>query len=102
MLNLHKEKVIGDRSKKRINVKKILDLDELIKRPYSKVTIELENNLKINKLKKILSLSGETEIKIVIKEKNRKVHYLLQNLRKFDFKHLKTLKSKEYVSKITV
>ncbi len=102
VLNLHKEKVIGDSSKKRINVKKILDLDELIKRPYSKVTIELENNFKIDELKKILSLSGETEIKIVIKEKNRKVHYLLQNLRKFDLKHLKTLKSKEYVSKITV
>ena len=41
--------------KKRINVKKILSLDEVINKPYSKVTIELKENFKINEIKEILS-----------------------------------------------
>ena len=34
--------------------------------------------------------------------KKRRVHFNLQNARKFDFNHLKALKTKEYVKKITV
>ena len=41
-----------ENSKKRINVKKILSLDEIINKPYSKVTIELKKILKSTKLKK--------------------------------------------------
>jgi hypothetical protein len=39
---------------------------------------------------------------LIINNKNKKIHYSLQNERKFDFNQLKTMKSKEYVKKITV
>ena len=45
------------------------------------------------KSKKILSLDGDTEINLLIKFKNKKAIYSLQNNRKFDLSHLKALKS---------
>ena len=49
-----------------------------------------------------LSKDGETKVQLVIKDKNKIAHYSLQNTRKFDLNHLKALKAKDYVEKITV
>ena len=92
----------NDENKKRINVRKILSLDEVINKPYSKVIIELKENFRINEIKEILSSNGETEIKLIINYKNRKAYYSLENNRKFDFELLKALKAKDFVEKITV
>ena len=102
VLTLQKDKINTDASKKRINVKKILSLEDVINKPYSKVTIELKNNYNLSEISELLSTNGETEINLVIREQNKQAHYSLQNNRKFDLKHLKALKAKEYVEKITV
>ena len=102
VLTLQKDKVTSENIKKRINVKKIVSIEELLNEPYSKVTIELADNLKINEIKEILSSGGKTAIKLVINNKNKKASYSLENTRKFDLEHLKALKSKNYVIKITV
>ena len=102
VLTLQKDKIQGDNSKKRINVKKILNLDDVIKKPYAKVTIELKNNYNLDEIKELLSNKGETEINLVIRDKNKQAFYLLQETRKFDLNQLKALKAKEYVEKITV
>ncbi len=102
VLTLQKDKFIHESSQRRINVRKILSLDDIINKPYSKVTIELNENYDINELKKLLKNKGQTEISFIIHNKNKKVYYNLQNSRKFDFNHLKAIKSKEYVKKITV
>ena len=39
---------------------------------------------------------------VIVNNDNQRIHYNLQNARKFDFNQLKALKSKEYVKKITV
>ena len=101
VLTVQKDKV-ADNSPKRINVKKILSLDEVLNKPYSNVTIELTENYKINELKEILSKHGETKISLIVKINNKKAHYSFQKNRKFDLNHLKVLKAKEYVTKITV
>jgi len=101
VLTVQKDKAT-ENSPRRVNVKKILSLDEVLNKPYSKVTIELSENYKLNELKEILSKHGETEISLVVKIKNKKAHYSFQKNRKFDFNHLKVLKAKEYVTKITV
>jgi hypothetical protein len=49
-----------------------------------------------------LSIDGDTEINFIIKDNNKAAYYSLQNNRKFDLNHLKALKAKEYVAKITV
>ena len=102
VLTLQKDISSVDKTKKRVNVRKILNLDDLMNKPYSKVTIELKTNYNINEIKDLLSAEGETTINFVIKNKTKKAHYSLQTNRKFDLNHLKTLKAKDYVEKITV
>ena len=101
IITLQKERNSRDSLKRRINVK-ILSLNEVLRKPYSKVTIELQENYNINEIKEMLSKSGETTINIIIKNKNQKAEYSLQKNRKFDLNHLKALKAKKYVAKITV
>ena len=102
ILTLQKDKITGDPAKKRINVKKILNLQDVISKPYSKVTIELKDNSNIDEIKELLSNKGETEINLIVKVKNKLATYSLQENRKFDLNHLKALKAKKYVEKITV
>ena len=102
VLTLQKDRVNSDTEKRRINVKKILSIGDLINEPYSKVTIELKENFQADDIKEILSTRGNTVINLIINKKNQKAHYSLQNNRKFDLNHFKKLKAKEYVLKITV
>jgi DNA polymerase-3 subunit alpha len=102
VLTLQKDKITGADTKKRINVRKILSLEDVINKPYSKVTIELKDNYNLDEIKQLLSIKGETTINLVIKDKNKQACYSLQENRKFDFNHLKVLKAKKYVEKITV
>jgi DNA polymerase-3 subunit alpha len=102
VLTLQKDRITGDITKKRINVRKILSLDEVINKPYSKVTIQLKENYNLSEISELLSDNGETEINLIINDNNEQVYYSLQNNRKFDLEHLKALKAKEYVEKITV
>ena len=102
IITLQKDKTLNENFKKRLNVKKIVSLDQILNKPYSKVTIELKENFKLNEIKDILSKNGDTKINIIIRDRNRKANYLLQNNRKFDLSHFKALKAKDYVAKITV
>ncbi len=102
VLTLQKEKISGETVKKRVNIKKIINLDDVINKPYSKVTIELKNDYDLNEIKELLSNRGETEINFLIKDKNKQAIFSLQENRKFDLNHLKALKAKKYVQKITV
>ena len=53
---MQKDKVINSEVKKRVNVKKILPLEDVINKPYSKVIIEIKEDSEINEIKEILSL----------------------------------------------
>ena len=77
-------------------------IDDIINKPYSKVTIELNEHCNLEEIKKLLKDKGETYISLIINNKNKKIYYNLKNSRKFDFNHLKMMKTKEYVKKITV
>ena len=102
VLTLQKDKSITDVTKKRINLRKILSLDDMINKPYSKVTIELKENYNMEEIKQLLDKDGQTKISLIINNKNQRIHFNLQNARKFDFNALKAIKNKEYVKKISV
>ena len=91
----------GENSQKRVNVKKIVSLDEIINKSYDTISIELNNNYDLNELKNYLKDKGNTKIKIIIPYNNKKIILSLENDRKFDFKLFNTIKSKEYVRKIS-
>ncbi len=101
VLTLQKDKITAENTRKRINVRKISSLEILINEPFSNVTIELKENFKINEIQEILAKNGNTKINLLINDKKQKAHYILQNNRKFNIKHLKALKAKEYVVKIS-
>ena len=102
VLTLQKDKLLPDRSKRRVNIRKILSLNDIINKPYSKVTIELKDNYNIEELKKLLTTKGHTQINLIFNKSNQRIHYNLLNSRKFDINQLKVLKNKDYVKKITV
>ena len=57
------------------------------------------------KLADIETVYDETKLhntELIVKLQNKVAKYSLQNNRKFDFNHLKALKAKKYVAKITV
>ena len=91
----------GENSQKRVNVKKIVSLDEIINRSYDNISIELNDNYDLNELKNFLKDKGNTKIKIIVPYNNKKIILSLENDRKFDFKLFNTIKSKEYVRKIS-
>ena len=102
VLTLQKDKISGDKTKKRVNVKKILNLNDVINNPYSKVTIELKDDFNLEEIKRLLSIKGETKVNLIVKYKKKYACYSLLENRKFDLNHHKALKAKKYVEKITV
>ncbi len=78
---------------KRINVKKIASLKNLLNKPISNVEIFIDNQKSIEMIEKILSKSGNTEVKIKIKDEKNKYIFNLKNKRFVDRKHLNLLKN---------
>ena len=101
ILTLQKDTNSTSSLKRRVNIKKIINLADVLRRPFNKVVIELKDNYELEEIKNILSSKGETAIDLVINTSNKKAFFSLQNNRKFDLNHLKALKAKKYVSKIT-
>tara|TARA_B100000963_G_scaffold214360_2_gene186954 strand:+ start:33 stop:3449 length:3417 start_codon:yes stop_codon:yes gene_type:complete len=101
ILTLQKENNKNDNSLSRINLKNIVSLNELVENSYKNISIELLKNYDLHDLKKSLSEKGETKIKIIIRENNKKIVFDLENTRKFDYSLYNKVKNKEYVKKIT-
>ena len=91
----------GENLQIRVNVKKIVSLDEIINRSYDNISIELNDNYDLAELKNFLKDKGNTKIQIIVPYNNKKIILSLENDRKFDFKLFNTIKSKEYVRKIS-
>ena len=63
--------------------------------------IEIDEKLDLNELKKLLQEKGETEIQLILRQKDTKFTIKLENPRKFDLKLFNEVKNREYVKKIT-
>ena len=101
VLTLIKDKQVGENLQRRINVRKIVDLSEMINKPYEKVSIELDKDTNLSELKETLRQEGETEVEIIVRNKNKKLYFKLERPRKFDLSIFNRIKSKQYVKKIS-
>ena len=70
VMTLQKDKITDSVEKKGLIYGKY-SLDEVINKPYSNVTIELNENFKIEEVKEILSKKGGTIINLVINQKKQ-------------------------------
>ena len=73
----------------------------MINKQYERVTIELKQNFNLKEIQQLFSSKGETQINLIIKVEEKIASYLLKNNRKFNLNHLKALKAKDYVEKIS-
>ena len=80
---------------KKINVKKITSMDEVVNKPIKEITFKIDNFSKLDYLKKILSQHGNTEVFINIKDKDKELILKLQQNRNIDRKTINALKNNE-------
>ena len=101
ILTLHKEKNTDENSLMRINIRKIVDLSDLVNKTYQSVSIELNNREKLKELNELLKNNGETKINVILRDSNKNYSFELEKTRKFDFNLFSLIKNKEYVGKIS-
>ena len=86
-----------NKTQKKINVKKMISLKELTNKPIKKITFKFFNKEDFNKLNKLSTIGGETDVKIQLSE-NDKIHtFQLKSKRKVNNQLLNTLNLNENV-----
>ncbi|MDB9761133.1 DNA polymerase III subunit alpha, partial [Pelagibacteraceae bacterium] len=101
ILTLHKDKSSDENSLTRVNIRKIVDLSDLVNKTYETVSIELNNREKLQELNDLLKNDGKTKINVILKNNNKNYSFELEKTRKFDFSLFSLIKNKEYVNKIS-
>ena len=101
ILTLQKDSFNQDNISRRINIKKLISLNDFTKKEYDKVTIELKNQSNLDDLQNLLKEDGNTKIEIKIRKTSKVYTFALKNLRKFNVGTFNHIKDKEYVEKIS-
>jgi len=102
VLTVIKDKENQDNRFRRINVRKIVSLDQATKLNYNDVEIEVHNTEDLEKLYEVIKDKGTSRIKISIENKNKNYLFELKEKRKFDYETLKYLNKERYIKKIRV
>ena len=76
-------------------------INDFINKSYNNVTIEINGKSNMEDLKNLLNDIGETKVQIKVKRNSKIYIFSLKNPRKFNFNIFNTLKSKEYIKKIS-
>jgi DNA polymerase-3 subunit alpha len=100
ILTLHKEKNTSENNISRVNIRKIVDLSDLVNKTYENVSIELKSKENLKELNELLKDNGKTKISVILKDNNKNYSFELEKTRKFDFNLFGLIKNKEYVKKI--
>ncbi len=101
VLTLQKEKGNTENNLKRVNIRKIVDLNELVNKTYEHVSIELTDKEKLEELNDLLKKDGDTKVNVILRDSSKNYLFELKKTRKFDFNLFSLIKNKEYVKKIS-
>ena len=80
---------------KRINVKKISSLKDLLNKPLNEVKFNIKSINELEEISKYLDKKGKTLIKINLIDKNNNLNFELENKRNIDRKTLNLIRNKE-------
>ena len=83
------------KTQKKINVKKIISLQEVINKPIDLIKLKFNDLSELEKIKDLKKDKGKTIIKFELQDKQNKLIFDLKDKRKIDFKQLNLLKIKE-------
>ena len=87
---------------RRINVRRIVNLEQITKQNYSNVHIEINGPDNLEKLYEVIKEKGNSKIKITINQKSNNYLFELRDKRKFDYETLKYLNKEQYIKRISV
>jgi len=102
LLTVIKDKENQENRFRRINVRKIVNLKEIIKLDYDDVYIEIDEFDNLRKLYGAIKEKGNSKIKISINKVGKNYLFELKDKRKFDYETLKHLNKEHYIKKIRV
>ena len=97
MLTLIKNFIDENKIQKRINVKKIVSLKELINQTYKNIVFKFRNLNELNILNKLSTEKGETDVVIHLDKADERLILKLKNKRKIDNKLINSLNLVENV-----
>ena len=80
-----------NKNKKRINIKKIISLKEVINKPMEEIKIKVNNIDELNKFKSLSKNDGNTKILVQIEENEKIYSFQLNDKRKIDHKLINSL-----------
>ena len=78
---------------KRINVRKIVNLKDLLNKPFSEIDLNLRNLDKIKELSEILVENGDVKVNLKIKDNENLLTFKLKNKRKLDRKSVNLIRN---------
>ena len=102
LLTVIKDKTNQDNRFRRVNVRKIINLEEVTKQDYENVHIEMNGINALKNLYEVIKEKGNSKIKITVNEKNCNYLFELTSKRKFDYETLKYLNKEQYIKVIRV
>ena len=102
LITVIKDKQNQDNRFRRINVRKIVSLEEITKKSYNNVHIEIDAPDNLRKLYETIKEKGDTKIKILFKKDEKNYLFELKDKRKFNYETLKYLNKEHYIKKISV
>ena len=102
LLTIIKDKSNQDNRFRRINIRKIVSLEDIVKVNYQDVYIEVDTTDNLKKLYDSIKEKGNSKIKISIVKEDKKYLFELKDKRKFDYETLKYLNREPYIKKISV
>jgi len=102
IITVIKDKQNQENRFRRINVRKIVSLEEITKKNYNNVHIEIDTSDSLQKLYESIKEKGEAKIKILFKKDEKNYLFELKDKRKFNYETLKHLNKEHYIKKISV
>ena len=87
---------------KRTIVRKIVSLNEISERSIPNITLQVEKIDYLEKLSNLISQSGDTYVKIIVKSNSKNLIFKLSKKRKINPAILKSLKNEPYLKKINL
>ena len=102
LLTVLKDKRNQENRFKRINVRKIISLEEITKVNYDTVEIHMHNSDNLEELYEVIKEKGNSKIKIAFKKEDKNYLFELKDKRKFNYETLKYLNKVDYIKKISL
>ena len=100
MITLVKNYVDESKIQKKINIRKIIAMKEVIDKPIDEVKIEIKNIDDITKINKFCLEPGKTKVIIDVKADKKRMSFQLSEKRKIDHKMLNLMRNEENIDVI--